>query len=161
MQNKIPKSWRFKFKEGLLGSIWPRTDFMCWRLMQDLAAAVSTLSQFGFGIVQLCLVSNRETWRRQKTGSFQPVSALEQCSGLSSESRDTDLWRRHSGTMTEAQVFASLAVMLSVNHMLLLLFYLSRRSCVQGCLDTHYSSEMGGSVQLRDKLFVIGVNGNT
>lgn len=111
--------------------------------MQDLAPAVSTLSQFGFGIVQLCLVSNRETWRRHMTGSFQPVSALEQCSGLSSESRDTDLWRRHSGTMTEAQVFASLAVMLSVNHMLLLLFYLSRRSCVQGCLDTHYSSRDG------------------
>ncbi|KAG2269641.1 hypothetical protein Bca4012_062662 [Brassica carinata] len=85
MHSKIPKSWRFKFKEELLRSIWLSTDFMCWRLRQDLAAAVSTLSQFLFGIVQLCLLSNRDTWRRHKTDSLQPGTALGQCSGLSSE----------------------------------------------------------------------------
>lgn len=131
---------------------------MCWRLfilwnttdqqksspkyfqrVSDLTFE-GNLSQFGFGMVQLCFMSNREMWMRHKTDFLQPASACRQWSGLSSESWDTDLWSRNFGTMIETHGAVSTVVVRSENHMVLLLFNLWRRSCVKGCLDTHFIS---------------------
>ncbi|KAH0941129.1 hypothetical protein HID58_000766, partial [Brassica napus] len=112
VQRKLQKSWRFKFRR--------RPGLHLQRTLADNpflwhgSEAVETLSQFGFGIVQLCLMSNRVTWRRHETDSFEPVSACRQWSGT--------------------------AVVMSENHMLLLLSNLWRQSCVKGCLATQGSS---------------------
>ncbi|KAL0740967.1 hypothetical protein Bca4012_082480 [Brassica carinata] len=70
----------------------------------EMVATVANLSHFVFGIVQLCLMSNRVTWRRHKTDNFEPVSAS------------------HGAVTTE--------VVLSESHRLLLLFKVWRRSYV-------------------------------
>ncbi|XP_033144706.1 uncharacterized protein LOC117133005 [Brassica rapa] len=138
VQRKLQKSWRFKFRRrpGLHLQRTLADNPLLWHGSE----AVETLSQFGFGIVQLCLMSNIVTWRRHETDSFEPVSACRQWSGLSSEFWDTDLWSRHSGTMTEAYGAVRTAVVMSENHMLLLLSNLWRQSCVKGCLATQGSS---------------------
>ncbi|KAL0897482.1 hypothetical protein Bca101_081443 [Brassica carinata] len=74
----------------------------------EMVATVANLSHFVFGIVQLCLMSNRVTWRRHKTDNFEPVSACMQWIGLSSNSWDTDLWRRHFGTVMKLMVLLRL-----------------------------------------------------
>ncbi|KAG2332655.1 hypothetical protein Bca52824_003835 [Brassica carinata] len=96
----------------------------------EMVARVAILSHFVFGIVQLCLMSNRVTWRRHKTDNFEPVSACTQWIGLSSNSWDTDLWRRHFGTVIEAHGAVTTEVVLSESHRLLLLFKVWRRSYV-------------------------------
>ncbi|KAG2314955.1 hypothetical protein Bca52824_018077 [Brassica carinata] len=79
----------------------------------EMVATVANLSHFVFGIVQLCLMSNRVTWRRHKTDNFESVSACMQWIGLSSNSWDTDLWRRHFGTVIEAHGAVTTEVVLA------------------------------------------------